>query len=219
MMLSREQVTQGTLAEWERFAALVEGLDDAQWTAPSRCEGWEVRDVAAHVYGTAHDVLAGTVGRRTPEQEAADHRHLSPAELAAELRHVAAALVPLAASLDDAAWASPSPAPDLTIGEGMLALFYDTWIHADDIRAALGMPSERGEGLIAAVEHVAEQLGKRRWGPARLALHGLPELAVGEPNGGNLAVSGDPLEFVLVATGREDPARLGLDAAVNIYAG
>lgn len=217
MMLSREQVTQGTLDEWERFAALVEPLSEAQWSTPSRCEGWEVRDVAAHVYGTAHDVLAGTVGQRTPEQEAAAHRHLSPAELAAELRGVAAALVPLATSLDDAAWAAPSPAPDLTIGEGMLALFYDTWIHADDIRAALGMASERGEGLTAAVEHVAEQLGRRHWGPARLALQGLPELSVGAANG--TTVEGDPLEFVLVATGRADPTRLGLDATVNIYAG
>jgi uncharacterized protein (TIGR03083 family) len=160
-----------------------------------------------------------TVGHRTPEQEAADHRHLSPAELAAELRRVAAALVPLASSLDDAAWAAPSPAPDLTIGEGMLALYYDTWIHADDIRAALSTPSERGEGLTAAVDHVAEQLAKRRWGPARLALHGLPEVTVGHANGDGTTVEGDALEFVLIATGRDDPAKLGLDATVNIYAG
>lgn len=70
MMLTRQQVLRGTVDEYELFAELVAGLDDAQWSAPSRCEGWEVRDVAAHVYGTVHDVLAGTVGQRTPEQEA-----------------------------------------------------------------------------------------------------------------------------------------------------
>jgi hypothetical protein len=30
-------------------------------------------------------------------------------------------------------------------------------------------------------------------------------------------VSGDPYDFVLVATGRGDPATFGLDETVNIY--
>ncbi len=215
-MLTRHQVLQGTFDEWELFAELVAGLDDAQWSTPSRCEGWQVRDVAAHVYGTAHDVLAGTVGQRTPEEEAAAHRHLSPRELAAELRRAAAGLQPLASAIDnDATWASPSPAPDLTVGEGMLALWYDTWIHADDIRAAAGLPTVRGGGLVAAVAHVAEQLGKRQYGPVRLALHGLPELPVGEANGH--AIAAEPHHFVMVATGRADAAELGLEPTVNIY--
>ncbi len=217
MMLTRQRVLRGTLDEWELFAELVAGLDEAQWDAPSRCQGWAVRDVAAHVYGTAHDVLAGTVGQRTPEQEAEAHRHLSPRELAAELRRVAAELVPLAATLDsDEAWASPSPAPDLSIGEGMLALWYDTWIHGDDIRAAVGFPAVHGEGLTAAVAHVHEQLVRREYGPVRLALAGLPELTVGQPNGHSVAA--EPHHFVMVATGRAAAAELGLDPAVNIYA-
>jgi uncharacterized protein (TIGR03083 family) len=216
IMLTRQQVVQGTLDEWELFATLVSGLDEAQWAAPSRCEGWQVRDVAAHVYGTAHDVLKGTVGQRTPDEEAQAHRHLSPRELAAELRQVVAGLDPLFASLDDAAWASPSPAPDFSIGEGVLALWYDTWIHGDDIRAAVGLPTVRGGGLVAAVAHVHEQLGRREWGPARLALQGLPELSVGEANG--KVVAADPFRFVMVATGRADAAELGLEPSVNIYA-
>lgn len=216
MMLTRQEVLRGSLEEWELFAELVAGLDEAQWSTPSRCEGWEVRDVAAHVYGTAHDVLAGTVGSRTPEEEAAAHRHLSPRELAAELRTTAANLAPLVASLDDdAAWASPSPAPDLTIGEGVLALWYDTWIHGDDIRAAVGFPSVGGQGIKAAVAHVHEQLVKRGYGPVRLALAGLPELSVGEANGHT--VSAEPHRFVMVATGRAAASELGLDPAVNIY--
>lgn len=217
MMLTRQQVLRGTFDEYELFAELVSGLDDAQWSAPSRCEGWEVRDVAAHVYGTLHDVLAGTVGQRTPIEEAAAHRHMSQRELAAELRRVGEALTPLLESLDDdTAWASPSPAPDLTVGEGVLALWYDTWIHADDIRAAVGLPTVRGSGLVAAVAHVHEQLVKREFGPVRLALHGLPELTVGEPNGHT--VTAEPHHFVMVATGRAAAAELGLEPAVNIYA-
>jgi uncharacterized protein (TIGR03083 family) len=217
MMLTRQAVLRGTLDEYELFAELVAGLDEAQWSAPTRCEGWEVRDVAAHVYGTTLDVLAGTVGQRTPDEEAAAHRHLSPRELASELRVVVAKLVPVVASLDDdAVWASPSPAPDLTMGEGVLALWYDTWIHGDDIRAAVGLPVVHGEGLKAAVTHVHEQLVKREFGPVRLALAGLPELTVGAANGHT--VSAEPHHFVMVATGRAAAAELGLEPAVNIYA-
>lgn len=217
-MLTRQQVIQGTHDEYELFAELIAGLDEAQWSAPSRCEGWQVRDVAAHVYGTAHDVLEGTVGQRTPEQEAEAHRGMSPREMAAELRRVIVALTPVVATLDnEAAWGAPSPAPDLTIGEGMLALWYDTWIHGDDIRAAVGLPSVRGAGLVAAVAHVHEQLNKQaKWGPARLALQGLPELSVGQADG--RVVDADPFQFVIVATGRADSAELGLEPTVNIYA-
>ncbi|WP_308441179.1 maleylpyruvate isomerase family mycothiol-dependent enzyme, partial [Paractinoplanes abujensis] len=31
-----------------RIADLLEGLDDEQWAAPTLCEGWTVRDLAAH---------------------------------------------------------------------------------------------------------------------------------------------------------------------------
>ena len=40
--------------------------------------------------------------------------------------------------IDDDAWAGPSGVPDLTLGEGVLTLWFDTYIHADDIRAAVG---------------------------------------------------------------------------------
>jgi uncharacterized protein (TIGR03083 family) len=32
-----------------QLADLIEGLDDEQWMAPSLCDGWRVRDVAAHL--------------------------------------------------------------------------------------------------------------------------------------------------------------------------
>jgi hypothetical protein len=35
--------------------------------------------------------------------------------------------------------------------------------------------------------------------------------------GGGEKITGDPLEFVLVATGRADPSPWGLDESVNIY--
>jgi hypothetical protein len=62
---------------------------------------------------------------------------------------------------------------------------------------------------------LADLLTHAGWGPATLALDGLEEFSVS--GGGGQRVTGDPLSFVLVATGRLDPSELGLDPAVNVY--
>jgi hypothetical protein len=47
-----------------------------------------------------------------------------------------------------------------------------------------------------------------------LALDGLPPHAIGT---GGPVISGDPMRFVLAASGRCDPAELGLDENVNVH--
>lgn len=44
-----EQIWRCVDTERAELADLFEGLDADQWTAPSLCEGWRVRDVAAHL--------------------------------------------------------------------------------------------------------------------------------------------------------------------------
>jgi uncharacterized protein (TIGR03083 family) len=39
--------------EYDRLLLLLRGLDPAQWQAPTDCDGWAVRDVAAHLAGAA----------------------------------------------------------------------------------------------------------------------------------------------------------------------
>ena len=36
-------------AQRAEIAGLLDTLDDQQWMAPSLCDGWRVRDVAAHL--------------------------------------------------------------------------------------------------------------------------------------------------------------------------
>jgi uncharacterized protein (TIGR03083 family) len=213
--LDRPTASAGMLAEYDAFAELLASLDDAQWHTPSRCDGFEVRDVAGHVVGLAEDTAAGVPGSRTAEEEAASVRDDTPASAATRLRAAAAAIHSLIVALDDEAWNGPSGLPDLTLGRGVLTLWYDTYVHADDIRHAIGRPSERGPGLEASVAYVATELERRGWGPAMLALSGVAPTSIGA-NGPTVA--GDALQFVLVATGRADPATLGLDPSVNIYA-
>src|SRR5438874_10351508 len=204
-MLSRTHVSAGCLAEYEAFAALIEGLNDKEWNAPTRCVGWQARDVAGHVIGLAEDTAAGVPGSRNAEEEAASVRHESPAGAAARLRAATATLRALVDAIDDDVWNGPSGVPDLTLGEGVLTLWYDAYVHSDDIRAAIGRASERGDGLHASVVYLAAELTKRGWGPATLVLDGEPRHDIGA---GGPEITGDALQFVLVATGRADASTM-----------
>jgi uncharacterized protein (TIGR03083 family) len=214
--LPRIQVSQGLVKEYEAFAALVASLDESEWATPSRCAGFDVRDVAGHVIGLAEDTAAGKPGTRNAEEEAASVRGDAPAQAAARLTDALGPISALLDAADDAMWEAPVGVADLTLGQGVLLLWYDAYVHADDIRTAIGRPSERGDGLGASVAYLATELTTRGYGPATLALDGMPLDDVGS---GGPEIEGDAHTFVLAATGRVDPATIGLDPSVNIYAG
>lgn len=221
MRLQRAEVLTGYPAELERFEELIRSLSAEEWQASTRCEGWQVADVAAHVTGTLEAIVNG----RTEELADPDHvarqvddrRGRSNEEVADEFAKVGASARLLLDAFDEEAWQSPAPGGvAASIGEGIEALWYDTYVHAEDIRSAIGRRSERPpESLQVSVGHLADVLQEQGWGPATLALDGLQEFAVG--TGGDRRVEGDPYEFILVATGRTDPSTLGLDETVNVY--
>ena len=198
MALDRQVVSNGLLEELDRFEELVRTIDPDEWERPSTCEGWTVGDVARHVVGTMAFVTSGELDRLGSHEEVIERAGRSPAELADEcaaVRKAAADMVPL---FDDAAWAADAPAPSFegSLGDGVEALWYDAWLHADDIRQSLGRPREIGPGLAGGVSHVVFELHKRGW--------------QGEPPTGEQA----QMDFVLSATGRA-PLQDGL---LNIYA-
>jgi hypothetical protein len=69
--------------------------------------------------------------------------------------------------------------------------------------------------LRCAIHHVAGYLDHQHWGSATLALNGIKQIEIG---GGGTEITGDPLEFVLAATGRRDPCAIGLDNSIDVYA-
>jgi uncharacterized protein (TIGR03083 family) len=213
--MRRTEVVAGLLTEYDAFAALIADLTPEEWRTATRCEGWEVRDVAGHVTGTAVDVQTGVIGTRTPDEQARALRDEAPGDLAGRLGEAAESMRPFLEAVDDDAWAGPSPVPDRSLGNGVLALWNDAFLHADDIRTALGRPGEHGPGLHASVHWVRDELERRGWGPARLVLDGVGECSLGT---GGPVLRGDPMRFLLVATGRADPAEFGVDAGVNVYA-
>jgi uncharacterized protein (TIGR03083 family) len=219
MTLPRDDVSDGLVTELDSFERLVRTLDDTEWAKPSRCDGWTVAGVASHVVGTMADVAAGRLdGLGTPEvteREVAERAGRSPAQLADECAEVREASKGLLGVFDDDAWAATAPGGyEGSLGDGVEALWYDTFLHADDIRDAIGRPTEITDGLRASLSHLAFELTKRGWGPATLAFDGLPRFDI---SGGGADITGDAFEFVLAATGRIDPAKLGYDETVNVY--
>jgi hypothetical protein len=112
-------------------------------------------------------------------------------------------------------WGAPGP-PGVpgTLGTIAQGLWTGVYIHAEDVLAAVGRPPLRGPGLRAAVETIADSWNDA-WGGATLALDGMERMTLAE---GGRDIPGDPLEFVLAATGRADPRSVGLPSAVNLYA-
>jgi uncharacterized protein (TIGR03083 family) len=222
-MLTHDEVIEGMDAELADFGRLVRSLDASEWTAPSRCEGWTVADVAGHLVGAFADITSGRVegqgSAEVSERQAAERRGRTAAEVADELDVVREKTAKMLARFDDAVWNAAAPGGyGFTVGHAMASFWCGTYVHADDIRAAVSRASQRGPGLRAAVRFIADELAKRSWGPAVLAFDGLDEVAVGGNASGAQRITGDALVFLLVATGRSDPATLGLDASVNIYA-
>lgn len=219
MTLARDLVVPSMQAEYLAFAGLLRDLTPDQWETPTRCEGWRVADVAAHVGGQLTDVvnlrLDGLGTPEVTERQVDERRGRSAAELADEVESGTKVAADLAAAFDDDAWAGPVPGGGAgTLGFGIEALWFDTYLHADDIRAALGRPSGH-TGIAASLSHIAQVLTDQGYGPAVLRFDGFGEFPVS--GGGGAVIGGDPLAFILVSTGRADPSTLGLDETVNIY--
>jgi uncharacterized protein (TIGR03083 family) len=219
MLLTREEILAGIVSERRRFASLVEGIDPAAMATPSRCAGWSVADVIGHVVGLFSDVAAGRFrGQGHPDvtaRQAAERRHLPARELAADLRTAGEATDHLLRQFPASAWLGRAPGgfPG-PLRRAVLVLWYELYVHGDDIRCALRLPPDRGPGLRASVHHVADVLQSWGWGPRTLRLDGLEEIDI---RGGGELVTGDPLDFLRIGTGRLDPAVLGLDETANIY--
>ena len=219
MVLPRTEAIAGVLEEYQAFGELIAGLSEEEWQQPTRCDGWTVADVAGHLVGQLTDVVTGNLeGLGSPEatrRQAEERRGKTPAELADELAHSGKLAADLTATFDDVAWNGPIPTGGPgTLGSGIEALWADAYVHADDIRDALGRAHVPTGGLRGAVSHYAEVLEQQGWSPATLAVDGLEEFPI---NGGGRRITGDPREFVLVATGRADPALFALDHTVNVY--
>jgi enediyne biosynthesis protein E11 len=219
-LLERDEVVAGLTAELEGFRGVVADLSEAGWRTPTRCTGWTIADVTAHVTGVVADITTGRLdGAGTQawyDRQVAERRGRPPGAVVEELAEVIPTLQGVAEQVLLPSWDAPAP-PGIpgTVGLVTLSLWAGVYIHTEDVLAALARPPRQGPGLRAAVEYICEAWDAPRWGPVTVALDGMEEISVA---GGGRRVTGDALVFVLSASGRSEPGLVGLDPSVNIYA-
>jgi uncharacterized protein (TIGR03083 family) len=143
--------TAATIEAWRQtFAASIDvcaDLTDEDWSAPTECPLWTVKDVCAHLVGgevwmsEGHpppaDGLAGVADRPVAER-----RDASGAEVLAELREVFALRQrQLAADPPDPAEpATTAYGVPVTLGILLTHRAFDGWVHEQDLRRALKRP-------------------------------------------------------------------------------
>jgi len=163
----------------ERTTEVLSHLDDgvAATTLVPGCPGWTVTELAAHMCGVCVDILEGNVdGAGTTPWADAQAARLAPLGLAGVLTHwqeVGPQVEALAAGFP------PEPAT---------LMVFDATTHEHDARGAVGAPGGRDAGALAVP---LDFLDRRLDAMARQ--HGLPALAVRDPDGwGCTAGEGEP---------------------------
>jgi uncharacterized protein (TIGR03083 family) len=219
MPLLQDEVVAGLLAEMRWLHDFASTVTTEEWATSTRCEGWTVFDLAAHVTGVMADITAGRLDgidtQTWNDRQVAERRGRSSQALLEEMDSVTTATGELMSAFDEDAWNGPAvPGIEGTLGGAIQSLWCGGYIHNEDILAALGRPPKKGPALQAAVVYIAEVLTQRGWGPATLGLDDFGDLAIG---GGGRRIETDPLTFMLVASGRANPSILGTDGSVNIY--
>lgn len=181
------------VAERRDLADHLESLAEDEWRRPSLCEGWSVRDVAAHV--SAYDALGwpGTLARFAGSRFSLDRCNQALVE-----RDRGVPTEQLVARLRE--HADPR---GITALFGCAIALTDGLLHHQDIRRALGHPrTVPGERLVAALSF----LPRARVLPAPANLRGLRAVATDLDwwHGSGPEVRG-PGEALLVAfAGRAD---------------
>jgi uncharacterized protein (TIGR03083 family) len=151
--------------------ALLDALDEDEWTRPTACAGWSVKDVAGHILGGD----LGNLSRRRdryrgemplPGEALVAHvnrlndawmraaRQLSPRVIRDLLETVGPPLFAHFAALDllalgePVSWAGPDPAPTWL---DVAREYTERWHHQQHIRDAVGQPGQTSRRFLHPV--------------------------------------------------------------------
>lgn len=195
-----EECWQVITAERQRLADLLDDLPAGAWDTPSLCDGWRVRDVAAHL-------VLGACPLSWPARlawglRAAGRFHKLNHDVA--VHHAARPTARIAADLRTHAASRRLPVPLLTNPRTTLL---DVLVHAQDIAIPLGLPHAMPTTAARAAADTAWTMGWPYW--ARRRLRGVHLHATDIPYdlGTGPLLEGPIAAIVLLLTGR--PAALG----------
>src|SRR5918999_4187924 len=196
--LSRTAVDAAVAAERHRVADLVADLTDEEWTTPSLCAAWTVRDVLAHLTVTTRLTVPRLVRAAVRARGRFDRVAV---DLAAQ-RAAAYSTDELVAQLRDSA-GSTRRFPGSTPRDPLM----DLVVHGQDIARPLGRRHGSPPDVVAdCLAYVA--VNRFMGGPRRLAGVRLVSTATGWTLGDGAELRGPDVDLLLVAAGR----RAGLDA-------
>jgi uncharacterized protein (TIGR03084 family) len=231
---SKKQLIEGLAAdlaaETRDLAAVLAGLGDADWDAPTPAAGWSVRDQVTHL-AYFDDAAALSLrdpeafrrqvakeiaedGTGFPDKVAERDRRLSGAQCLAWFSRSRDALLAAYLAADPGA-RLPWYGPEMGIPSSITARLMETWAHGQDIRDAVGIATVATPRL----RHIAD-LGVRTLGfsfmQRGLAVPDEPVLvSLTGPDGESWTwgapdaasrVSGAALDFCLVVTQRRNVA-------------
>jgi len=229
----------------EETAALLDALDragDAAWSAPTPSPGWSVADQVSHLAYFDEAATASVRGRErfAPyldeavalgtalcDDVAARLRDRPPSELRAwwlEARTAMVASMRTAGPSTRVAWYGP----DYSVASAMTGRIMETWAHGQDVYDALGV-AHRVTGALFDVARLCARTRANSYAahgraapstPVRVALVA-PDGQVwtfGGADGEGDAITGDAVEFCLVATQRRhrDDTTLVADGAAAL---
>jgi uncharacterized protein (TIGR03083 family) len=156
-----------------RLETLLEDRSDEEWRSPSRCEGWTVQDVVAHLVSVnvfwVASVLAGVAGNPTrllatfdpathPALLVEASRSLSPHEVLDQFVTSNDGFLGALATLDEAGWSTPAETPLGHVPMRLLAhhALWDSWVHERDIVIPLGLaPAEEPDEVESCLQYAA----------------------------------------------------------------
>lgn len=156
--MAYEWIIEALESTWDETHRVVSQLDERSFGAPTPCPGWSVRDVVSHLVGFEL-MLAGEPLPPTPEvrpdyvkndigaiNEAfvIERRGRSQGDVVREFRDITTAAIERLRSLDDDQWevVGWSPEGNAPYHRFMETRLLDSWIHLQDIRDAIAMPSD-----------------------------------------------------------------------------
>jgi uncharacterized protein (TIGR03083 family) len=240
----RGSAATAALAEtWGSLASVCGGRRESDWNLPTACPGWSVKDQLSHLIGIERALL----GEPEPEWDEAPGDHVKtpfaasnekwiaarrgqPGEaVLTEFRDITNLRLGTLGALSEDEWAhvGPTIVGDVPYAEFMKTRVFDSWVHEQDVRVALGCTGGSG-GLASTIALAQVQgamgfvVGKKAAAPdgtvVRFSVSGpaldARQLSIGVEGGRARPVSPDAAPTVTLTMSSIDFLRLGCGRVV-----